>query len=218
MLHSQSGMPRMSPWWTCMLPSAASLIPPGSPRPWSERVSSSSPRWLRMRPTGAARVLRSASSTMCMETHRPSSLVTYGAASPPPSPARSSGRHWQAKAVEGADRAAMPQAATPKAAAPSKAAGQAGHVGSRSQCQGRSPRIAHRRCTSTCGLTTPRRSPEDLLAQSKRLLTKEARGLPAVVMDAKRASTPLMLHLISRVSSTPPRVGKRPTPCVSAIS
>jgi hypothetical protein len=64
----------------------------------------------------------------------------------------------------------------------------------------------HRRCTSTCGLTTPRCSPEDLLAQSEQLLTKVARGLPAAVMGA---STPSMLHLISRVSSTPPQAGKR---------
>jgi hypothetical protein len=60
--------------------------------------------------------------------------------------------------------------------------------------------------------------PEDLLAQRERLLTKEARGLSAAVMGAKRASTPLMLHLISRVSSTPPWAGKRPTPRVSAVS
>jgi hypothetical protein len=33
MLHSQSRMPRMSPWWTYTLPSAASSILPGSPRP-----------------------------------------------------------------------------------------------------------------------------------------------------------------------------------------
>jgi hypothetical protein len=54
MLHSQSRTPRTSPWWTCVLPSAASSIPPGSPRPWSGRVSSSSARWLRTRPTSAA--------------------------------------------------------------------------------------------------------------------------------------------------------------------
>jgi hypothetical protein len=60
--------------------------------------------------------------------------------------------------------------------------------------------------------------PEDLLAQSERLLTKEAQGLPAAIMGAKRASTPSMLHLISHVNSTPPRAGKRPTPCVSAVS
>jgi hypothetical protein len=58
--------------------------------------------------------------------------------------------------------------------------------------------------------------PKDLLAQSERLLTKEARGLPAAVRGAKRASTPSMLHLTSRASSTPPRAGKRPTPRVSA--
>jgi hypothetical protein len=96
--------------------------------PWSGRVSSSSASWLRTKPTGAARALRSASSTTCMETHRPSSLVTCGAASPPLSPARSSGRHRQAKAAEGADRAAVLREATPKAAAPSKAAEQAGHA------------------------------------------------------------------------------------------
>jgi hypothetical protein len=57
---------------------------------------------------------------------------------------------------------------------------------------GSSPRLAHRRCTSTCGLTMSIHSPEDLLAQSERLLTKEARGLPVAVMGAKRASTPSM--------------------------
>jgi hypothetical protein len=116
------------------------------------------------------------------------------------------------------DRAAVPRAATLKAAAPSKAAEQADHARSRSQRQGRSPRLTHWRFTSTCGLTTSRRPLGDLLAQSERLLTKEARGLQAAVMGAKRASTSSMLHLISRVSFTPPRAGKRPTPRVSAVS
>jgi hypothetical protein len=95
-----------SPWWTCALPSTASSIPPGSLRPWSGHVSSSSARWLRTRPTGAARAPRSASSTMCMETHRPSSSVTCATTSPPSSPARSSGRHRRAEAAEGVDRVA----------------------------------------------------------------------------------------------------------------
>jgi hypothetical protein len=69
---------------------------------------------------------------------------------------------------------------------------------------GSESQVTHQCCTSTCGSTTSRRSPEDLLAQILRLLTKEARGLPAAVMGAKRASTPSMLHLISCVSSTPP--------------
>jgi hypothetical protein len=60
--------------------------------------------------------------------------------------------------------------------------------------------------------------PGDLLAQGKRLLTKEARGLPAAVRGAKRASTPSMLHMTSHVSFTTPRAGKRPTPRVSAGS
>jgi hypothetical protein len=102
--------------------------------------------------------------------------VTYGAALPPQFPARSSGRHQQAEAAEGADRAAELRAAMPKAAVPSKAVEQAGHARSQCQRQGRSPRLTHRRCTSTCGLTTSRRSLEDLLAQSERLLTKEAWG------------------------------------------
>jgi hypothetical protein len=110
------------------------------------------------------------------------------------------------------------RAATPKDAMPSKVVEQVGHARSRCQRQGRSLRLAHRRCTSTCGLTTSRHSPEDLLAQSERLLTKEARGLPAAVMGAKRASTSLMLHLNSYVNSTPPRAGKRPIPHVSVIS
>jgi hypothetical protein len=40
----------------------------------------------------------------------------------------------------------------------------------------------------------------------------------AAVMGAKRASTPSMLRLTSRVNSTPPRAGKQPTPRISAIS
>jgi hypothetical protein len=132
--------------------------------------------------------------------------------------ARSSGRHRQVEAAEGVGMAAVLRAASYKAAAPSKAAGRAGHARSRSQHQGRSPRLTHRRCTSTCGLTTFRRPLGDPLAQSERLLTKEARGLQAVVMGARRASTPSMLCLISHVSSTPPRAGKRPTPRVSAAS
>jgi hypothetical protein len=150
--------------------------------------------------------------------HRSSSPVTCVIASPPLSPARSSGRHRRAEAAEGVDRAVVLRAATLKAAAPSKVAGHAGHARSRSQRQGRSPRLTHRRCTSTCGLTTSRRPLGDLLAQSERLLTKEARGLQAAVMGAKRASTPSMLRLINRVSFTPPRAGKRPTPRVSAVS
>jgi hypothetical protein len=65
--------------------------------------------------------------------------------------ARSSGRHRQAKAAEGMDRVAMLRAATPEAAVPSKVVEQAGHARSRCQCQGLSLRLAHRRCTSTCG-------------------------------------------------------------------
>jgi hypothetical protein len=145
---------------------------------------------------------------VCMEMHPPSSLMTCGAALPPLPLARSSGRHRQAKAMEGADRAAVFRAATLEAATPSKVAKQASHARSRCQRQGQSPRLTHQRCTSTCGLTTLIHSPEDLLAQSERLLTKEAQGLPVAVMGAKRASTPSTPHLISRVSSTPPRAGK----------
>jgi hypothetical protein len=54
------------------------------------------------------------------------------------------------------------------------------------QRQGLSPRLAHRCCTSTCGLTTSRRPLGDLLAQSERLLTKEARGLQAAVIGRKK--------------------------------
>jgi hypothetical protein len=161
---------------------------------------------------------RSASSTTCMETHRLSLLTTRDVTSSPRALARSSGRHRQAKAAEGADGAAVLRAATPEAAAPSKVAEQAGHARSRCQCQGRSLRLTHRRCTSTCGLTTSRHFPGDMLAQSERLLTKEARGLPAAVRGAKRASTPSMLRLTSRANSTTPRAGKRPTPRVSAGS
>jgi hypothetical protein len=154
----------------------------------------------------------------CMETHWPSLLMTHGAASPPWALARSSGHLRQAKAAERADRAAVLQAATPEATAPSKVAEQASHARSRCQRQGQSLRLARRRCTSICGLTMSRRSPRDLLAQSERLLTKEARGLPAAVRGAKRASTPSMLCLISRANSTTPWAGKQPTPRVSAGS
>jgi hypothetical protein len=159
-----------------------------------------------------------ASSTACTETHRPSLPATRAAASPPMSLARSSGPHQRAEAAGGVGMAAVPQAASLKAAAPTEAAGHAGRARSRSQHQGRSPRLTHRRCTSTCGLTTLRRPLGDLLAQSERLLTKEAQGLQAAVMGAKRSSIPSMLHLISRVTFTPPRAGKRPTPRVSAVS
>jgi hypothetical protein len=153
-----------------------------------------------------------------METHQPSLLMTRGAASSPRALARSSGHHWQAKATEGVDRAAVLRAATPEAAAPSKVAEQAGHARSRCQRQGQSLRLARRRCTSMCGLTMSRRSPRDLLAQSERHLTKEARGLSAAVRGARRAGIPSMLRLTSRANSTTPWAGKRPTPCVSAGS
>jgi hypothetical protein len=41
--------------------------------------------------------------------------------------------------------------ATREAAAPSKVEEQVGHIRSQYQRQGWSPRLAHRRCTSTCG-------------------------------------------------------------------
>jgi hypothetical protein len=56
-------------------------------------------------------------------------------------------------------------------------------------------------------------------ASSKRAAFDQGRpGLPVAARGAKRASTPLMLHLTSRASSTTPRAGKRPTPHVSADS
>jgi hypothetical protein len=56
-------------------------------------------------------------------------------------------------------------------------------------------------------------------ASSKRAASdQEARGLPAAVRGAKKASTPSMLHLTNRASSTTPRAGKQPTPHVSAGS
>jgi hypothetical protein len=66
--------------------------------------------------------------TTCMEMHRPSSPMTCTVASPLLSLARSSGRHRQAKAAEGMDRAALLRAATPKATTPSKVVKQAGHT------------------------------------------------------------------------------------------
>jgi hypothetical protein len=48
--------------------------------------------------------------------------------------ARSSGRHQQAKAMGGADRAVVLRAATPEAAAPSRLAQLAGHAKFRCQC------------------------------------------------------------------------------------
>jgi hypothetical protein len=155
-----------------------------------------------------------------MEARRLNLLMTRGAAmaSLPWALARSSGRHRQATITEGADWAVMLRAATPEAAAPSKLAELEGHAKSRRQRQGWSLRPAHWLCTSTCGLTTWRCSPRDLLAQSERRLTKEARGLPAAVRGARRASTPSMLRLTSRANSTAPPAGKQPTPRVSAGS
>jgi hypothetical protein len=160
--------------------------------------------------TGTMRAPRSASSTTCMETHRPNLLMTHGAASSPWALARSSGHHRQAKATEGADRAVVLRAAMPEAAAPSKVAEQAGHARSRCQRRGRSLRLARRRCTSTCGLTTSRRSPRDLLAQSERHLTKEARGLSAAVRGTSMVNTPSMLRLTSRANSIAPLAGSNP--------
>jgi hypothetical protein len=132
--------------------------------------------------------------------------------------ARSSGRHRQAKAMGGADRAVVLRAATPEVAAPSRLAELACHAKSRHQRQSWSLKLTSRPCTSICGLTTRRRSPRDLLAQSERWLIKEARGLPAAVRGARRASTPSMLRLTSRANSTAPLAGKRPTSRVSAVS
>jgi hypothetical protein len=49
-------------------------------------------------------------------------------------------------------------------------------------------------------------------------LTKDARGLSAMVRGARRASTPLMQCSTSYANSTAPSAGKRPTPHVSADS
>jgi hypothetical protein len=86
-----------------------------------------------MRSTGIVRAPRSASSTTCMETHRSSLLMTRSAASSPWALARSSGRHRQAKAAGGVDRAvmlraAMPEVAAPEAAAPSRPVELGGHA------------------------------------------------------------------------------------------
>jgi hypothetical protein len=72
------------------------------------------------------------------ETHRLSLLIASGAAmaSVPGALARSSGRHWQAKAAEDADRAVVLRAAMPKATAPSRLAQLAGCAKSRCQRQG----------------------------------------------------------------------------------
>jgi hypothetical protein len=56
-------------------------------------------------------------------------------------------------------------------------------------------------------------------ASSKRAASDQGGpGAAGAGQGAKRASTPSMLHLTSRASSTPPRAGKRPTPRVSASS
>jgi hypothetical protein len=75
-------------------------------------------------------------------------------ASLPWAQARSSDRHQQAKAAEGADRAVVLRAATPEVAAPSRPVELAGHVKSRCQCQGWSLKLANWPCISICGLTT----------------------------------------------------------------
>jgi hypothetical protein len=107
-----------------------------------------------MRSTGVVRAPRLAGSTTCMEMHRSSLLMTRGTASSPWALARSSGRHRQAKATEGADRAVVLRAAMPEAAAPSRPVELAGHAKSRRQRQGWSLKLASRPYTSICGLTT----------------------------------------------------------------
>jgi hypothetical protein len=67
---------------------------------------------------------------------------------------RSSGRHRQAKAMGGVDRAVVLRAATPEAAAPSRLVALAGRAKSRCQRQGWSPRLANRPYISICGSTT----------------------------------------------------------------
>jgi hypothetical protein len=64
---------------------------------------------------------------------------------------RSSARHRQAKAAEGADRAVMLRAAMPEATAPSRLAELAGHAKSRRRRQSWSLKLANRPCTSICG-------------------------------------------------------------------
>jgi hypothetical protein len=68
--------------------------------------------------------------------------------------ARSSGRHRQARASGGADRAVAPRAVTPEVAVPSRLAELAGRAQSRRRRQGWSLKFASRPCTSICGLTT----------------------------------------------------------------
>jgi hypothetical protein len=68
--------------------------------------------------------------------------------------ARSSGRHRQAQAMGGADRAVVPRTATPEVTVPSRLVELAGRAQSRRRCQGWSLKFASRPCTSICGLTT----------------------------------------------------------------
>jgi hypothetical protein len=68
--------------------------------------------------------------------------------------ARSSGRHRQARASEGADRVAAPRAVTPEDAVSSRLVELEGHAQSRRQCQGWSLKFTSRPCTSIYGLTT----------------------------------------------------------------
>jgi hypothetical protein len=66
---------------------------------------------------------------------------------------------------------------------------------------------ARRLSTSTCGSTSRRCSRRTPLAQNEWRLTKEARGLRAVVRGAKRTSTPSRWRWTSHASSIAPPVG-----------
>jgi hypothetical protein len=93
---------------------------------------------------------------MRMETRRTSLSAASNATmdSLPQALARSSGRHRQAQAMWGADRAVAPRAVTPEVAMPSRLAELAGRAQSRHRRQGWSLKFASRPCISICGLTT----------------------------------------------------------------
>jgi hypothetical protein len=91
-----------------------------------------------------------------MEMCRTSFSTASSAAmdSTPRALARSSGRHRQAWALGGMDRAVALRAVTPEVAMPSRLAELAGRAQSRRRRQGWSPKFACRPYTSIYGLTT----------------------------------------------------------------
>jgi hypothetical protein len=102
------------------------------------------------------------------------------------------------KAKRSIARATVLQAGAVEVTAPSGLAAIAGTIETQLPQLGQELRAASRLdlmrasrlSMSTCGLTSRRSSPRAPLAKNEWQLTKEARGLPAVVRGARRTNTP----------------------------